>query len=133
MILMTPGAFADGVPQTAEAFSALRFHRLTGATVAATLAESVAVAIVASARLRVILLIHHFDQTAVRTVRRVSTVSNIDSRRTATVSNIDSRRTAVSVSVAFAMGIRQRAAQLTAGQTSRTGASVGTTRFERVT
>jgi len=58
---MTPGAFADGVPQAAETFLALRFHILTATTVAATSAESVAIAIVASASLSVILRITNFD------------------------------------------------------------------------
>jgi len=58
---MTPGAFADGVPQAAETFLALSLHTLTATSVGATSAEGAAIAIVAGASVREILLITNLD------------------------------------------------------------------------
>jgi len=110
VLLMTPGAFTDGVPQTAEAFLALRFHTLTAATVGATSAEGLTIAVVASASVRVILLITNFDQSGVR--RGVSVIGHrVTMSRTRGVST-DSVE-------ALAMRVGERVTSLSAGKTSR--------------
>jgi len=80
--LMTPGAFADGVPQAAEAFLALRFHTLTTAAVAAASAECVTIAIVVGASVRVILKTGAMRVSGVCGHRMSLSVSGICGHRT---------------------------------------------------